>query len=71
MEVELYAPMIKNIGSGFFTVEEGCSLESFLKNRGVENERDFLILINNRRVPRETALKEGDRVSLLILLSGG
>lgn len=71
IDVELFAPMIKNIKSGTYQFPEGCTLKAFIKDNGINIPAESFFLINSRRVSDDVVLKKNDKITVLLIMSGG
>ena len=69
--IGLKAPMNKQVRSGTYTVAEGSTVSGFLSSLGIGELSDYLVLIDGRPADGLSALKDGDELQLLLLLSGG
>ncbi len=46
-------------------IEDGISVNALVKNLGLEDKDVEAVFINHKILPKETILKEGDRVALV------
>lgn len=75
IDVRLYAhlPSVSSRRSAVFQVEArpGLTVRDVVAGAGIAPEAVFIVMINNDRAGFDTALADGDRLSLFPAVSGG
>lgn len=70
VSVQSFIPWLAHL-NGEYEVPDGATATDFLQQLGLQWDRDALVAINDRIVKENDRLSTGDRIILMIPLTGG
>jgi sulfur carrier protein ThiS len=71
INIQFFAPVSKPGPARSYEISEKTSIKQFVEQVGIEDIDRLLSLVNGRPKRPDTELKDGDMLSIFMLLDGG